>query len=108
MPLFLRRSDSDMPDYSVMYRADDGRELHVGRIFKPDAIKGLPWMWTVEFHQRKGRAEPHQEHVARGKRCWESADVPIRWPPSLAKPSDQSSTIVYHRAVVLRVQEGGW
>ena len=96
MPLFLRRSDSDMPDYSVMYRADDGRELHVGRIFKPDAIKGLPWMWTVEFHQRKGRAEPHQGHVltedeakAAWKRCWESADVPIRWPPSLAKPSDR-------------------
>ena len=65
MPLFLRRSDSDMPDYSVIYRADDGRELHVGRIFKPNAIKGLPWMWTVEFHQRKGRAEPHQEHVDR-------------------------------------------
>ena len=60
MPIFLRRSDSDMPDYSVMYRADDGREMYVGRIFKPNAIKGLPWMWTVEFHQRKGRAEPHQ------------------------------------------------
>ena len=34
-------------------------------------------MWTVEFHQRKGRAEPHQGHVltedeakAQWKRCW--------------------------------------
>ena len=96
MPLFLRRRDSDMPDYWVMYRADDGRELCVGRIFKPDAVKGLPWMWTVDFHQRQGRAEPHQGHVltedeakAAWKRCWESADVPIRWPPSLAKPSDR-------------------
>ena len=63
MPLFMRRSDSDKPDYSVRYRADDGRELYVGRIFKSHGIKDLPWMWTVEFHQRKGRAEPHQGHV---------------------------------------------
>ena len=91
----MRRSDSDKPDYSVRYRADDGRELYVGRIFKSHGIKDLPWMWTVEFHQRKGRAEPHQGHVlteeeakAAWKRCWESADVPIRWPPSLARSSD--------------------
>ena len=64
MPLFLRRSDGDVPDFAVIYRADDGRELRVGRIFRPNAIQRLPWMWTVEFHQRKGRAGPHQEHVA--------------------------------------------
>jgi len=86
MPLFFNRSDSATPGYLVFYRADDGRELYVGRIFKSD---GLPWMWSVEFHQRKGRAEPHQGHVvtedearAAFKHYWESADVPINWPPS--------------------------
>ncbi len=87
--LVFPRSDSNVPGYSVMYCADDGHELYVGRIFKLDAIEGLPWMWTVDFHQRKGRAEPHEGHVqtedeakAAWKRCWESADVPIRWPPT--------------------------
>ena len=94
MALFLRPKETKKPDYSVVYRAGDGRELYVGRIFESCGMKGLPWMWTVEFHQRKGRPEPHQGHVlteeeakAAWKRCWDSADVPVRWPPSLVKPS---------------------
>jgi hypothetical protein len=37
----------------------------VGRIFKADAAhpEGRPWMWTVEFHQRKGRPGPHQGYT---------------------------------------------
>ena len=53
MPLFFHRSESNTPGYSVMFRADDGRELYVGRIFKSD---GLPWMWSVEFSPAQG---PH-------------------------------------------------
>ena len=95
MPLFIRPNDFTQPDHSVVWREDDGRELHVGRIFHANA--GVPkettWVWTVEYHQRKGRAGPHQGYCATEdeakdawKRCWESADMPIRWPPSLRKP----------------------
>jgi len=53
------RSFSDTPgDLSVFHRADDGRELRVGRIFRNSAIKDVPWIWTVEFHQPKCREEP--------------------------------------------------
>jgi len=83
-------------DYSVAFKAADGRELYVGRIFyDPTARAGMdgdPWFWAVEFHQRPGRSQPHQgicEGEAAAKeawcKCWESADVPIRWPPSLSR-----------------------
>ena len=43
MPLFLRRSDGDMPEYAVIYRADDERELYVGHISKLYAVKDVTW-----------------------------------------------------------------
>ena len=47
------------------------------------------WDWNIEFHQRPGRAFPHwgtadtlEDAMAALKACWESADVPIKWPPA--------------------------
>jgi hypothetical protein len=47
-------------------------------------------VWTVEHHQRAGPAGPYDGHAAdfeaaktAWKHCWESADVPINWPPAL-------------------------
>ena len=64
-------------DYSVVFKAHDGRELHVGRIFYDPtaraARQGEPWCWSVEFHQRKGRTEPHQgicEGEVAAKQAW--------------------------------------
>ena len=59
MTPFLRPNDfhtDDRPDYSAVFRADD-RELEVGRVFLANAgvPKDTPWVWTVEFYQRKGR-----------------------------------------------------
>jgi hypothetical protein len=92
VPLFLLPSDDARvgPDYTVRWREPDGRELSVGRIFRASAgvPEATPWFWSVDFDQRPGRAEPHEGHAATEedaraswKRCWESADVPIRWPP---------------------------
>jgi hypothetical protein len=56
--LTLRRIQSYDPnwpsgsdDYTVHV---DGGDQPVGRIFRRYAAhpEGLPWMWTVEFHQR--------------------------------------------------------
>jgi hypothetical protein len=68
-PLILRGIQSYEPgwpspdDYTVHV---DGRDQSVGRIFWRYAAhpEGLPWMWTVEFHQRKERAAPHQGDAA--------------------------------------------
>ena len=79
-------------DVTIWYTDNDGRELPLGRIFR--ATAGAPqealWFWSVEIPQRNGRTPPHQgyaadlETAARAwKRCWKSADVPIKWPPSL-------------------------
>src|SRR5215204_3138267 len=63
----LRRANTSRPsgdwsddDYDVF--ADD---QNVGRIFRAEAAHpdGRPWMWTIEFHQRRGEG-PHQGHVA--------------------------------------------
>ena len=97
MPLFIRPNEFTQPDYTVIYRADDDRQINVGRIFRAGAgvPKETPWVWSVEFHQRTGRAEPHQgnaateaEAKAAWRRCWNSADVPIRWPPALTLPKN--------------------
>jgi hypothetical protein len=84
-PLILRRiqsywSDWKSPDdYTVHV---DGEDQAVGRIFRRNAAhpEGLPWMWTVEFHQRKGRAEPHQGDapdldaaMAAFRHCWNTS-----------------------------------
>jgi hypothetical protein len=82
------------PDYSVIYKDPDGRELHVGRIFKNHGLVGgvRPWFWSVEFHQRNGRTPPHdgqvetlEEAKAAWRKCWDSADTPIHWPPALRR-----------------------
>ena len=74
--LILRRIQSSSDDFTV-YKGDQS----VGRIFRRYAAhpEGLPWMWTVEFHQRKGRAAPHQGDapdlgaaMTAFRRCWDS------------------------------------
>jgi hypothetical protein len=95
--LTIRPNDFTQPDYTVTFKAEDGRRLTVGRIFLASAgvPKETPWCWSVEFHQRNGRAAPHDGHApdleaakAAWKRCWESAEVPIDWPPSLERAAD--------------------
>ena len=77
--LILRRIQSGPDDFTV-HKA--GGDQSVGRIFWRYAAhpEGLPWMWTVEFHQRKGRAAPHQGDapdldaaMAAFRRCWDSS-----------------------------------
>jgi hypothetical protein len=89
MRLFIRPNEFTQPDYTVTFRANDGRAITVGRIFHASAgvPKETPWTWTVEFHQRKGRAEPYQGYTASfeeatvaWKRCWYSGVPPINWP----------------------------
>jgi hypothetical protein len=82
--LILRRIQSYDPDwgspndYTVHV---GGGDQSVGRIFRRYAAhpEGLPWMWTVEVHQRKGPAAPHQGDapdldaaMAAFRRCWDS------------------------------------
>ena len=45
----------------------------------------------MQFQQCDGRAAPHdgyaaseEEAKAAWKRCWDSGNLPINWPPSLA------------------------
>ena len=93
MAIFLRPSGLGSPDdYTVFYRHDDGRELSVGRIFLNNALVTgeTPWFWAMEFHQRRGRPEPHQGQVddleaakAAWRKCWDTADGPTHWPPSM-------------------------
>jgi hypothetical protein len=92
--IVLRPNDFGQPDYDVIYKDPDGRELTVGRIFRNHALVGgeRPWFWGVEFFQRKGRAEPQQGQVdgleeakAAWRKCWDSADTPICWPPSMQR-----------------------
>jgi hypothetical protein len=92
-PLFIRPNqfnDPIFPDYSIIYRDENlGAECYVGRIFLAGAgvPKDTPWTWSVEFHQRAGRVEPHdgneateEKAKAAWKRCWESGRPPINWP----------------------------
>jgi hypothetical protein len=93
--IVLRPNGFSQPDYDVVYKDPDGRELTVGRIFRNHALVGgeRSWFWGVDFFQRKGRAEPQQGQVDRleeakaaWRKCWDSADTPIRWPPFDAAP----------------------
>ncbi len=109
MPLFLRPTWPDSnrdTDFVVMYREPPSdlpsREIHVGRIHwcYAGVPKETPWQWHVGFFQRTGRIGPHEGVVAsfdiakaEWKRCWDSGDPPINWPPSLARGA---------RAVVVR------
>jgi hypothetical protein len=91
MTLTIAPNEFTQPDFEVFYTAPDGRKLSVGRIFHASAgtAKETPWFWSVEFHQRDKRTPPYQGYVAdfetakaAWKHCWESADVPIEWPPA--------------------------
>jgi hypothetical protein len=91
--LAIDQPDKNRPDYTITFIAKDGRKIVVGHICKATAAPAeTPWFWTVEFHQRAHRTLPHQGFVAdfdaaeaAWKWCWESADVPIKWPPSLRR-----------------------
>jgi hypothetical protein len=91
MTLSIAPDKFTQPDFTVFYTAPDGRKLVVGRIFKATAApQETPWFWSVDFHQRDNRVAPHQGHCedletakAAWKRCWESAAVPFKLPPSL-------------------------
>jgi hypothetical protein len=77
------------PDYAVVWKEADGRERKVGRIsHDPNGIAwgGLQWFWGVDFQQWQGRPQPYSGRAAdlkeaemKWRRCWDSADVPIRW-----------------------------
>src|SRR4029078_2796225 len=82
MTLTIAPNENTQPDYTVFYRAADGRKIEVGRIFHASAgtAKETPWFWSVEFHQRGKRVAPHRGYVAdfetakaAWKRCWEPA-----------------------------------
>ena len=92
--IVLRPNELTQPDYSVIYKDPDGRERSVGRIFLDNAMVSgqTPWFWSVEFHQRRGRTEPHQGQAddleaakAAWRKCWDSAETPIHWPPALQR-----------------------
>ena len=86
--IVLRPNDFSQPDSDVVYKDPGGRELGVGRIYRDTTgtIGGAtPWFWTVEHHQRQGRASAAQgrcdtldEAKAAWRKCWDSADVPIK------------------------------
>ena len=55
------------------------------------------WEWNIEHHQRAGRSLPQwgtsetlEGAMAALKACWESADVPIKWPPAI-RPKTRTS-----------------
>jgi len=92
MTLTIAANEFTQPDFTVFYTAPDDRKISVGRIFHASAgtAKETPWFWSVEFHQRDSRIPPYQAYVANfetakaeWKRCWQSADAPIAWPPAL-------------------------
>ena len=91
--IVLRPNDFSQQDSDVVYKDPDGRELGVGRIFLDAMASGVtPWFWSVEFHQRRGRTEPHQGQAddleaakAAWRRCWDSANTSIHWPPSMRR-----------------------
>jgi hypothetical protein len=90
MSLIIEPSEFSQPDFAVTWREADGRAVRVGRISRANAgaPDGTPWVWTIDLFQRAGRAEPHQGHAAsedearaKWQEHWDSADVPVRWPP---------------------------
>ena len=93
--IVLRPNEFTQPDYSIVYKDPDGRALEIGRIYRDTTgtvNRATPWFWMVEHHQRRGRAGPHQgrcdsldEAKAAWRKCWDSADVPINWPPSMQR-----------------------
>ena len=92
--IVLRPNEFSQPDYSVIYKSPDGRQRVVGRIFRNHGLVGggRPWFWGVDFFQTRGRTEPHygqvdtlEEAKAAWRKCWDSADTSIHWPPSMQR-----------------------
>lgn len=80
MTLTLRPNEFTQPDFSVVWRDEEGRTKVVGRIYQawPGGTADY-WFWSVDFFHRKGRAEPHQGRAesealvrAAWKACWDS------------------------------------
>jgi hypothetical protein len=100
--LALKPNNFMQPDYDLIYYEDDGRKLVVGRIFLAretgPASTERPWSWLINLHQQPGRTPPcsglavtFEEARAACKRCWESSNVPLDWPPSLRRREDSKS-----------------
>src|SRR5215213_8109323 len=90
--IVLRANEFSQPDYDVIYKDPDGRELGVGRIFRNDGMAGRPWFWGLEFHQAQGRATPYygqgetlEAAKAAWRQCWDSADT-LHWPAWMSEP----------------------
>jgi hypothetical protein len=88
MPLTIERNEFKQPDFTIWYTANDERRLAVGRIFRASGEPDVLWFWSVEIDQRAGRTPPHEGYevdelaaMRAWKRCWQSADVPVNWPP---------------------------
>jgi hypothetical protein len=65
--LILKRAAASRPsgewdddDFDVL--ADGGV---VGRIFKPEVLPGLPWMWTLIFGYHEDRSPTHGYEATR-------------------------------------------
>lgn len=93
--LFYKPSDIGENHFAVIWHEGDGRSHTAGHIYysRSTGMTGRPpWFWSIDWFQRAGRAEPYQGHaetfeeaLAAHKRCWNSADVPFRWPPSMQR-----------------------
>ena len=93
MTLYRRRSDVGPDHFVIMHKDSDGRELAIGFIHQPmrSPLSSLgAWEWNIEFHQCAGRTYPQwgtadtlEDAMGALKACWESADVPIQWPPAI-------------------------
>ena len=93
MTLYRRRSDVGPDHFVIVHKESDGRELAIGFIHNPTRTNLTSlgaWEWNIEHHQRAGRSLPQWGTsetlggaMAALKACWESADVPIKWPPAI-------------------------
>ena len=93
MTLYRRRSDVGPDHFVIVHKAGDGREIAIGFIHNPTRTNLTTlgaWEWNIEHHQRAGRSLPQwgtsetlNGAMAELKACWESADVPIKWPPAI-------------------------
>jgi hypothetical protein len=52
--LTIRLNDFPQPDYTITFKAEDGRQINVGRIFRANAgvPKETPWVWTIVWCNR--------------------------------------------------------
>jgi hypothetical protein len=63
------------PDYSVIWKRDDGTEKDIGRIYHSVCVSSDPttqWRWSVYGQTRGGLAASLDEAKAAFRRCWGS------------------------------------